>query len=124
MDCINEPESGPLRCRGPHRAVSSAVVHYALVNAASRVVVTASGDVVGPADRASGEEADATRRAFEERGCDITWHETPAGAMRDVATASSSGDLVVLVGAQGMDEGARLLRGAVAGAEAPALRRD
>jgi hypothetical protein len=33
--------------------------------------------------------------------------------MREVTRASSPGDLVVLIGAQGMDEGARLLREAV-----------
>jgi UDP-N-acetylmuramate-alanine ligase len=38
---------------------------------------------------------------------------TLAGAMREVTRASSPGDLVVLIGAQGMDDGARLLREAV-----------
>jgi UDP-N-acetylmuramoyl-L-alanyl-D-glutamate--2,6-diaminopimelate ligase len=96
-----------------NRRNALAVADLALLCAAVRVVVTPSADVVGAGDSASPEEVDATRKAFEERGCEITWEETLAGAMREVTRASSPGDLVVLIGAQGMDEGARLLREAV-----------
>jgi hypothetical protein len=87
-----------------------AVADLALLCAAARVVVTPSADVVGAGDSASPEEIDATRKAFEEHGCEITWEETLAGAMREMTRASSPDDLVVLIGAQGMDDGARLLR--------------
>lgn len=96
-----------------NRRNALALADLALVSYASRVVITPSSDVVGDADRASPDEIDATRRAFEERGCPIAWEETLAGAMRDLARSSSSGDLIVLLGAQGMDEGARLLKEAV-----------
>jgi UDP-N-acetylmuramoyl-L-alanyl-D-glutamate--2,6-diaminopimelate ligase len=97
-----------------NRRNALALADLALVGGAARVIVTPSADLVGAGDGASPEEIDATRHAFAERGCEIAWEETLAGAMRAVACASSAGDLVVLVGAQGMDEGARLLREAVA----------
>jgi UDP-N-acetylmuramoyl-L-alanyl-D-glutamate--2,6-diaminopimelate ligase len=92
-----------------NRRNALALADAALLNAASRVIVTASTDVVGLTDRATPEEVDATRSAFDERGCEVVWQDTLAGATRDAAYSSAPGDLVVLLGAQGMDEGARLL---------------
>lgn len=96
-----------------NRRSALALADMALLNAASRVVVTASSDAAGPTDRASADEIDATRRAFAERGCEVAWHDTLTSAMREAAASSSAGDLVVLLGAQGMDQGARLLREAL-----------
>ncbi len=96
-----------------NRRNALALADAALLNAASRVIVTASSDVVGVTDRATPEEIDATRSAFDERRCEIAWEDSLAGAARDAAHSSAPGDLVVLLGAQGMDEGARLLTEAV-----------
>lgn len=87
-----------------------ALADMALVNNAASVLVTASADVVGPTDTASAEEIDASRQAFAERACDIVWHDTLAAATKDATSRSSAGDLIVLVGAQGMEHGALLLR--------------
>jgi len=96
-----------------NRRNALALADMALQYAAGRVIVTASSDTAGETDRASADEIDATRAAFAERGCEIAWHDTLAAGMRDAAVSSSGGDLVVLVGAQGMDRGARLLREAM-----------
>ncbi|MGE5360538.1 MAG: Mur ligase family protein [Bacteroidales bacterium] len=96
-----------------NRRNALALADLALLLRASRVVLTASDDVVDTGDRATSEEIDAARSAFIERACPAFWHDTLAGAMRDVFVSTSAGDLVVLVGAQGMDAGARLLAGCV-----------
>ncbi len=96
-----------------NRRNAHALADLCLLHGASLVVATASEDVVGAADHASTTEIDATRAAFAERGCDIAWEDALADAMQRVAHASSPGDLVVLVGAQGMDDGVRLLREAL-----------
>jgi UDP-N-acetylmuramoyl-L-alanyl-D-glutamate--2,6-diaminopimelate ligase len=95
-----------------NRRNALALADLALLLRASRVVLTASDDVVAPVDRPTAEEIDAARSAFIERACPTFWHDALEDAMRDVAAATSAGDLIVLVGAQGMDHGARLLKGA------------
>jgi UDP-N-acetylmuramoyl-L-alanyl-D-glutamate--2,6-diaminopimelate ligase len=96
-----------------NRRNALALADLALLHAASRVVLTASDDTVGPPDHATAVEIDATRAAFSERACSAIWHDTLSEAMRDVASNSSAGDLIVAVGAQGMDQGAPLLKAAV-----------
>jgi UDP-N-acetylmuramoyl-L-alanyl-D-glutamate--2,6-diaminopimelate ligase len=73
------------------------------------LIATAAADSAGPADRATAEEIDATRYAFLACGCAVEWHETLRGAMRAAIGHARAGDLIVLVGAQGMNEGKRLL---------------
>ena len=72
---------------------------------AARVVVTEASDTARSLDAVQPDEADAAREAFRGRGIDPVWHETMKGAMEDVARHSRPGDLVVLIGAQGMDAG-------------------
>ena len=72
---------------------------------AARVVVTEAADTARSLDAVQPDEADAAREAFRGRGIDPAWHETMRGAMEDVARFSRPGDLVVLIGAQGMDAG-------------------
>lgn len=76
---------------------------------ASRVVVTEAADTCRALDAVQPDEADAARAAFHSRGLEPGWHETMEGAMRDVARFSMPGDLIVLVGAQGMDAGREAL---------------
>lgn len=73
------------------------------------LVITASADVAGPLDRATGEEITATRETFASRGHTIDWHDDLQSAARRALELTTAGDLIVLVGAQGMNEGQRLL---------------
>ena len=72
---------------------------------AGRVVVTEAADTARPLDAVQPDEADAAREAFRRRGLSPVWHETMRAAMEDVARHSRPGDLIVLIGAQGMDAG-------------------
>jgi UDP-N-acetylmuramoyl-L-alanyl-D-glutamate--2,6-diaminopimelate ligase len=73
------------------------------------LIVTASNDVAGPNDRARDAEVDATRRTFAGRHQRFEWFDGLGDAARRAVELSRPGDLLVLVGAQGMNEGRRLL---------------
>ena len=75
----------------------------------ARLIVTASADVAGPHDRATADEIDAARQAFIERGQAIDWWDALDDAAAAAVRYTGPGDLIVLVGAQGMNEGRRLL---------------
>ena len=75
------------------------------------LIVTASADAVGPADSASAAEIDAARQALVGRGRRFVWHDPLEGALRDALDRTLAGDLIVLVGAQGMDRGKEILFG-------------
>jgi UDP-N-acetylmuramoyl-L-alanyl-D-glutamate--2,6-diaminopimelate ligase len=98
------------RGAGINAANASALADLAAEHGAGEVIVTAADDEVEPKDRVKGEEADAVRRVLDARGSRYDYEETLAGAMRRVAARSRAGDLAVLVGAQGMNEGRRLLQ--------------
>ena len=72
---------------------------------AHRLIVTEAADTARPHDRVTPEERDAAAQAFRERGVTPVWHETMKDAMTDAAAHTAAGDLIVLVGAQGMDAG-------------------
>jgi UDP-N-acetylmuramoyl-L-alanyl-D-glutamate--2,6-diaminopimelate ligase len=76
----------------------------------AELVVTAAADVAGPSDRVMPDEIHAVRSVLKENRCTFDWHDELGGAMRHVAARSRPGNLILLVGAQGMNEGARLLR--------------
>ena len=75
----------------------------------SRVLVTAAADTAGPQDLATPEEIDSTRRAFAEADRPIEMFDRLAEAAGAALGQTTAGDLIVLVGAQGMNEGRRLL---------------
>jgi UDP-N-acetylmuramoyl-L-alanyl-D-glutamate--2,6-diaminopimelate ligase len=74
------------------------------------LVITASADAAGPLDRATADEIDASRETFAARGQAIEWHDDLRTATRAAMELTKPGDLIVLVGAQGMNEGKRLLQ--------------
>jgi UDP-N-acetylmuramoyl-L-alanyl-D-glutamate--2,6-diaminopimelate ligase len=94
-----------------NRRNATMLARLTALHGAGMVVLTASADVVGPHDRATAEEIDAARETFLERGGRPVWHDTLADAMREIAAKSSPDDLILLLGAQGMNEGKRLLMG-------------
>jgi UDP-N-acetylmuramoyl-L-alanyl-D-glutamate--2,6-diaminopimelate ligase len=79
------------------------------------LIVTAALDTAGGTDRATPAEIDATRGAFADRGVQIGWNDTLRDAVRAAMADTRAGDLIVLIGAQGMNEGKRMLTEEVAG---------
>jgi UDP-N-acetylmuramoyl-L-alanyl-D-glutamate--2,6-diaminopimelate ligase len=73
------------------------------------LIVTSSSDSVGPADAATPAEIDATRQALVARGRRFVWHEGLEEALPDAVDRTPAGGLIVLVGAQGMNEAKNLL---------------
>jgi UDP-N-acetylmuramoyl-L-alanyl-D-glutamate--2,6-diaminopimelate ligase len=73
------------------------------------LVITASTDVAGPLDTVTSDEVDASREAFASRGRSVEWHDELRAAARAAMDQTAPGDLIVLVGAQGMNEGKAFL---------------
>jgi UDP-N-acetylmuramoyl-L-alanyl-D-glutamate--2,6-diaminopimelate ligase len=96
-----------------NRCNALALDELAAMHGADAVVVTASADTAAETDRAEAAEIDAARQAFAGRGRPIVWHDALADAMEDLAARSRPGDLLVLVGAQGMNRGKELLEAAL-----------
>jgi UDP-N-acetylmuramoyl-L-alanyl-D-glutamate--2,6-diaminopimelate ligase len=92
-----------------NRQNALALADLVSTHGAESLIVTASADCVGPHDRVSGEEVDATRQALVMRGRRFVWHDTLEASLRDALERTGSGDLIVLVGAQGMSHGREML---------------
>ena len=75
-----------------------------------RLVVTASEDVAGPRDRVTDDERVAVEEALTEGGVTYRYEPFLAAAVRDVLGGCAPDDLVLLLGAQGMDGAARIAR--------------
>lgn len=88
-----------------NRRNAVSLADHAQTTGAARVVVTEAADTARALDAVQPDEADAAREAFRGRGIEPAWHETMNTAMEDVARHSRPGDLIVLIGAQGMDAG-------------------
>lgn len=74
------------------------------------LIVTAAAGSVGAADAVAGDEKSAFCEALGKAKVNYLFRETLAAAIETVAEAAGPGDLVALLGAQGMDDGYRLLR--------------
>ena len=95
-----------------HRNAVSLAEHAQALGA-YRTIVTEAADTAGALDRVRPDEAAAAGRAFRERGLEPAWHDTMQAAMEDAAAATRPGDLIVLVGAQGMNAGREHLHNAL-----------
>jgi len=73
------------------------------------LIVTSCTDTTGRADTAAPGEIDATRQALVSRGRRFVWHDALSGALRETFERTGAGDLIVLLGAQGMNDAKRLL---------------
>jgi UDP-N-acetylmuramoyl-L-alanyl-D-glutamate--2,6-diaminopimelate ligase len=73
------------------------------------LIVTPCAETAGPADTAVPAEIDATRQALVSRGRRFVWHDALSGALREAFERTAAGDLIVLLGAQGMNDAKRLL---------------
>jgi UDP-N-acetylmuramoyl-L-alanyl-D-glutamate--2,6-diaminopimelate ligase len=97
--------------RGPdiNRRNAAALADLSFLHGVKPLIVTSSSDRAGPTDMATAEEVDATRQALVARGRRFVWHDALADALRDARARTKAGDLIVLVGAQGMNDGKALL---------------
>lgn len=75
-----------------------------------RLVVTASEDASGPRDRVRPDEREAVLEVLREGAVAFTYEPTLTEAVRRALEGSSDGDLVLLLGAQGMDGAAGIAR--------------
>jgi UDP-N-acetylmuramoyl-L-alanyl-D-glutamate--2,6-diaminopimelate ligase len=93
-----------------NRRNAAALADLAARAAAAPLVVTASSEIVGPNDRVTPEERDATLATLASAGCVSVFHEKLEDALRAAVGASAPDDLILLVGSQGMDHAKRLLK--------------
>ncbi len=101
--------------RGPviNRRLARALAELVKARAAEmpvRLVVTASEDTAGPRDRVTEEERLVVATALTAAGVDYRYEPMLEGAVRRVLDGSGEGDLVLLLGAQGMDRAAAIAR--------------
>jgi UDP-N-acetylmuramoyl-L-alanyl-D-glutamate--2,6-diaminopimelate ligase len=76
-----------------------------------QLMITASEDAAGPRDRVKPEERDALLEVLRSEQVAFGYDATLAGAVRRVLAGAGEGDLVLLLGAQGMDAAAGIARG-------------
>jgi UDP-N-acetylmuramoyl-L-alanyl-D-glutamate--2,6-diaminopimelate ligase len=97
--------------RGPdiNRQNAVALADLCSLHGVETLIVTSSADRVGPMDMATAEEVDVARQALVARGRRFAWHDALGDALRDARARTKPGDLVVLVGAQGMNDGKTML---------------
>lgn len=98
-----------------NRANALLLADLVALQRATGLVISAADDAVQEKDRVRGEEIGAVTAAFELKGRRFELSPTLAEAMKRVAEQSRPGDLIVLAGAQGMNEGKRLLDEALGG---------
>ena len=86
-----------------------ALADLALLHAVSPLIVTASEGSTGPHDVVTDEERDAALEAIASRGQAYVFEPRLDAAARMAMAATAPGDLILLLGAQGMDRGRELL---------------
>ncbi len=97
--------------RGPTINAHNAAALAELVQATgARLVVSDSDDRADARNRTSAEEREAALAVLRERGVAFDHVPTLAEAVRRTLDGAGEGDLVLLLGAQGMDDGAALAR--------------
>jgi UDP-N-acetylmuramoyl-L-alanyl-D-glutamate--2,6-diaminopimelate ligase len=74
------------------------------------LIITSSSDAVSQADAAQPGEIDAARQALVSRGRRFVWHDELRPALTDAIDRTRAGDLILLVGAQGMNDAKELLQ--------------
>ena len=96
---------------------AEALAGLALEYRPDAVIVTSSSDATSPVDRVAGAEAEAARGVLDRRGAGCTAHERLRDAIEDALARTRAGDLIVLIGAQGMNQGKALLVSSAGAAE-------
>jgi len=86
-----------------------ALADYSLVRGIDPLIVTAAADTAGEHDEVQDEEREAALAAIASRGQKYVFEPRLETAMRRALQATAPGDLILLLGAQGMDRGRELL---------------
>ncbi len=76
----------------------------------AKLIVTTSDDAAGPRDRVSAAERDAVRGRLDSTGVDYEFEPYLESAVRRAMETAGAGDLVLLLGAQGMDAAGGFVR--------------
>jgi UDP-N-acetylmuramoyl-L-alanyl-D-glutamate--2,6-diaminopimelate ligase len=92
-----------------NRRNALALADFSLVHGIDPLVVTASADAAGPPDRVRDDEREAALEAMASRGQTCVFEPRLDAALARVMAATTPGDLVLLLGAQGMDAARDLL---------------
>ena len=92
-----------------NRQNAIALADLCSIHGAEPLIVTASVDTTGAADVVAPAEIDATRQALVSRGRRFVWHESLADALDEAMQRTAPGDLIVLLGAQGMNAAKSLM---------------
>jgi UDP-N-acetylmuramoyl-L-alanyl-D-glutamate--2,6-diaminopimelate ligase len=92
-----------------NRRNALALADLSLVHGIDPLIVTASVGAAGPHDRVRDDERDAALDAISSRGQKYVFEPELDAAVRMALDATAPGDLVLLLGAQGMDKGRELL---------------
>jgi UDP-N-acetylmuramoyl-L-alanyl-D-glutamate--2,6-diaminopimelate ligase len=93
-----------------NRQNALALADLVALHGVDALIVTAAADVTDPANTATEAEIDATRQALVARGRRFIWHDNLDAAIHEAAERTQARDLLVLVGAQGMNQGRELLQ--------------
>ena len=100
--------------RGPaiNRRLAAALAARAVrsVRSPVQLVVTASEDKAGARDRVRDEEREAVLAVLQEEGVAFSYEPALEAAVRRALEGAGEGDLVLLLGAQGMDSAAEIAR--------------
>jgi UDP-N-acetylmuramoyl-L-alanyl-D-glutamate--2,6-diaminopimelate ligase len=92
-----------------NRRNAASLADLSFLHGVEPLVVTSASDCVGPLDMPTADEVDVTRQALVSRGRRFVWHDELGNALRDAYARTSAGDLILLVGAQGMNEAKAML---------------
>ena len=97
--------------RGPtiNEHCAAALADFAVATGA-RLVVSASTDAADARNRVTDEERDAALAVLHDRGVPVTYEPTLRAAIHHALEGAGEHDLVLLLGAQGMDDGAAIAR--------------
>jgi UDP-N-acetylmuramoyl-L-alanyl-D-glutamate--2,6-diaminopimelate ligase len=98
--------------RGPeiNQSDADALALWAERVGVASLFVTPSADAADERNTVAPEEREAFVGRLEEVGCAFVERTALAAAVHQVLTAAGEGDLILLLGAQGMDSGAELVR--------------
>ena len=100
------------RGAGINASNADALGALAIAHAADAFILTTSSEATTVTDRVAREELTAARAALSTRGIPFVFEEHLSDAAAAALDASGAGDLVMLLGAQGMNQGRAMLMAA------------